>query len=158
MSSRRFVKNVAYVGTITTHYRTQHANFLKSTAWSFPCTAGETIAVIDYNGDVRACELREKFASLKDYDFDFGALWANQRKAVGADSHRWRQSLLVHARLLHSRLDATFPPRAGDRRTKELPDQSEVVKRREDDSQDVNRKSGIAYGAAFSLFAAVCRD
>ena len=53
-AARRFVKNVAYVGTITTHYRTQHANFSDSTAWPFPCTAGETIAVIDYNGDVRA--------------------------------------------------------------------------------------------------------
>src|SRR3989442_9933849 len=30
---KRFVKNVAYVGTITTHYRTQNSNFTKSTAW-----------------------------------------------------------------------------------------------------------------------------
>jgi MoaA/NifB/PqqE/SkfB family radical SAM enzyme len=75
-ASRRFVKNVAYVGAITTHYRTQHQNFQQSTAWPFPCTAGETTAVIDYNGDVRACELREKFATLADYDYDFAALWA----------------------------------------------------------------------------------
>jgi MoaA/NifB/PqqE/SkfB family radical SAM enzyme len=79
--SKRFVKNVAYVGTITTHYRTQHANFSQPTAWPFPCTAGETTAVIDYNGDVRACELREKFASLSDYDFDFEALWSAQEHA-----------------------------------------------------------------------------
>ena len=79
-TSRRFIKNVAYVGAITTHYRTQHANFAGSSAWPFPCTAGETTAVIDYNGDVRACELREKFATLADYDFDFGALWATQER------------------------------------------------------------------------------
>lgn len=79
-ASRRFVKNVAYVGAITTHYRTQHANFLQPTAWPFPCTAGETTAVIDYNGDVRACELREKFASLADYDYDFGALWSDHQR------------------------------------------------------------------------------
>jgi len=66
-ASKRFVKNAAYVGAITTHYRTQHANFQAQTAWPFPCTAGETTAVIDYNGDVRACELREKFATLADY-------------------------------------------------------------------------------------------
>ena len=30
--------------------------------------------MIDYNGAVRACELREKFATLADYDYDFGAL------------------------------------------------------------------------------------
>ncbi|HEX5701916.1 MAG TPA: radical SAM protein [Pyrinomonadaceae bacterium] len=79
-ASRRFVKNVAYVGTITTHYRTQHENFAKSTAWPFACTAGQTIAVIDYNGDVRACELRQKFGSLRDHEYDFGALWASQER------------------------------------------------------------------------------
>ena len=81
-ASKRFVKNVAYVGAISTHYRTQHANFEEPTAWPFPCTAGETTAVIDYNGDVRACELREKFATLSDYDYDFGALWAAQERAL----------------------------------------------------------------------------
>lgn len=79
-ASRRFVKNVAYVGAITTHYRTQHDNFRQSTPWPFPCTAGETTAVIDYNGDVRACELRESFATLRDFDYDFGALWATQER------------------------------------------------------------------------------
>jgi Fe-coproporphyrin III synthase len=85
-ASRRFVKNVAYVGAITTHYRTQHANFAGPTAWPFPCTAGETTAVIDYNGDVRACELREKFATLADYDYDFGKLWdaEERRQELGA--------------------------------------------------------------------------
>src|SRR5260370_22119346 len=77
---KRFAKNVAYVGTITTHYRTQHSNFARSTAWPFPCTAGETIAVIDYNGDVRPFELREKFGTLAGYAYDFGALWAAQER------------------------------------------------------------------------------
>jgi len=81
-ASKRFVKNVAYVGAITTHYRTQHANFQDSTPWPFPCTAGETTAVIDYNGDVRACELREKFATLADHDYDFGALWEAHERSV----------------------------------------------------------------------------
>ena len=85
-ASKRFVKNIAYVGAITTHYRTQHANFIKPTAWPFPCTAGETTAVIDYNGDVRACELREKFATLSDYDYDFGALWAAQERQTELQS------------------------------------------------------------------------
>lgn len=81
-AATRLAKNIAYVGTITTHYRTQHHNFVNPSAWPFPCTAGETIAVIDYNGDVRACELREKFASLQSYDYDFGALWTAQERQV----------------------------------------------------------------------------
>lgn len=81
-AAARFVKQLAYVGAITTHYRTQFANFAATSPWPFPCTAGETAAVIDYNGDVRACELREKFATLADYDYDFGKLWeAEERRA-----------------------------------------------------------------------------
>jgi MoaA/NifB/PqqE/SkfB family radical SAM enzyme len=84
-AARRFVKNVAYVGAITTHYRTQLSNFENPTAWPFPCTAGETTSVIDYNGDVRACELREKFATLSDFDYDFGELWASQKRQTELD-------------------------------------------------------------------------
>ncbi|HJZ82383.1 MAG TPA: radical SAM protein [Pyrinomonadaceae bacterium] len=108
-TTRRFVKNVAYVGTITTHYRTQNANFDRSTPWPFPCTAGETIAVIDYNGDVRACELREKFATLKDYDYDFGALWNAQsrqhelRSIDGGKACWCTHVCFIHDSMRHSR-------------------------------------------------------
>lgn len=108
-ATRRFVKNLAYVGTITTHYRTQHANFVEPTAWAFPCTAGETIAVIDYNGDVRACELREKFASLKDYDFDFNALWSARERqtelqAIDGGKACWCTHVcFIHDSMRHSR-------------------------------------------------------
>lgn len=108
-ASKRFVKNVAYVGAITTHYRTQHANFQASTAWPFPCTAGETTAVIDYNGDVRACELRDKFATLSEFDYDFGALWAAHErsaelKAIDGGKACWCTHVcFIHDSLRHSR-------------------------------------------------------
>lgn len=107
--SRRFVKNVAYVGTITTHYRTQHENFSGSSAWPFPCTAGETIAVIDYNGDVRACELREKFATLRDFDYDFEALWSaqsrqNELQQIDGGKACWCTHVcFIHDSMRHSR-------------------------------------------------------
>jgi MoaA/NifB/PqqE/SkfB family radical SAM enzyme len=107
--SRRFTKNVAYVGAITTHYRTQHANFAASSAWPFPCTAGETTAVIDYNGDVRACELREKFATLSDYDYDFAALWGAQERqtelgAIDEGRACWCTHVcFIHDSMRHSR-------------------------------------------------------
>lgn len=108
-ASKRFVKNVAYVGAITTHYRTQHSNYDQSTPWPFPCTAGETTAVIDYNGDVRACELREKFATLADYDYDFGALWRAQGRATelnaidGGKSCWCTHVCFIHDSMRHSR-------------------------------------------------------
>jgi len=107
--SKRFIKNVAYVGAITTHYRTQHANFQQSTPWPFPCTAGETTAVIDYNGDVRACELRERFATLSDFDYDFGALWeAHERqvelKEIDGGKACWCTHVcFIHDSMRHSR-------------------------------------------------------
>lgn len=113
-TTTRLAKNVAYVGTITTHYRTQHRNFSKPSAWPFACTAGETIAVIDYNGDVRACELREKFASLKNYDYDFGALWsAHERqaevKAIDGGKPCWCTHVcFIHDSMRHSRRGLLF--------------------------------------------------
>ena len=107
--ARRFIKNVAYVGTINTHYRLQHANFAAPTPWPFPCTAGTTTAVIDYNGDVRACELRDKFASLKDYGYDFGALWATQERqdelaSIDGGKACWCTHVcFIHDSLRHSR-------------------------------------------------------
>ena len=101
-AAARFVKSVAYVGAITTHYRTQHANFAGPTPWPFPCTAGETTAVIDYNGDVRACELRGKFASLADFDYDFGALWeAHERREELAAIDGGRACWCTHVYFIH---------------------------------------------------------
>jgi MoaA/NifB/PqqE/SkfB family radical SAM enzyme len=108
-AATRFVKSVAYVGAITTHYRTQHANFAAPTPWPFPCTAGETTAVIDYNGDVRACELRGKFASLADFRYDFGKLWeAHERRAelaaIDGGSACWCTHVcFIHDSMRHSR-------------------------------------------------------
>ncbi|HUK91496.1 MAG TPA: radical SAM protein [Blastocatellia bacterium] len=98
----RFVKNIAYVGSIATHYRTEAANFTTPTEWPMPCTAGETAAVIDYNGDVRACELRDKFANLADYDYDFGALWAGEeRQQELAEIDGGRQCWCTHVCFIH---------------------------------------------------------
>jgi MoaA/NifB/PqqE/SkfB family radical SAM enzyme len=107
--SKRFVKNAIYAGAIITHYRTQHANFQQPTAWPFACTAGQTAMVIDYNGDVRACELREKFATLANFDYDFGALWAaNERQvelaAIDGGKACWCTHVcFIHDSMRHSR-------------------------------------------------------
>lgn len=108
-ASKRFVKNVAYVGAITTHYRTQYANIQSQSAWPFTCTAGDTTAVIDYNGEVRACELREKFAALSDFDFDFQALWDDHQRqlelnAIDGGKACWCTHVcFIHDSMRHSR-------------------------------------------------------
>jgi hypothetical protein len=88
-----------------TLYRHQHANFERQTAWAFPCTAGDTAAVIDYNGGVRACELREKFASLRDFDFDFGKLWADNLRTIELDAiDEGRACWCTHVCFIHDSL------------------------------------------------------
>ncbi|HYO62360.1 MAG TPA: radical SAM protein [Pyrinomonadaceae bacterium] len=108
-AATRFVKNLVYVGAITTHYRTQLSNFAQATPWPFPCTAGETSVVVDYDGGVRACELRDRFASLADYDYDFGALWASHERrgelaAVDGGTSCWCTHVcFIHDSMRHSR-------------------------------------------------------
>jgi MoaA/NifB/PqqE/SkfB family radical SAM enzyme len=108
-AATRFVKQVAYVGAITTHYRTQRENFARPTPWAFPCTAGETSVVIDYDGGVRACELRGRFASLRDYGCDFGALWADAARreelaAIDGGRACWCTHVcFIHDSMRHSR-------------------------------------------------------
>lgn len=113
-SQKRFVKTAAYVGTIMTHYRHQHANFKEPSEWSFPCTAGETVAVVDYNGDVRACELVEKFASLREFEYDFSALWNSRARRAeveridGGKACWCTHVCFIHSSLQHSRKGLLF--------------------------------------------------
>ena len=69
-----------YRGTLALHNKIQLENIQEPHAWPMPCTAGDTSIVIDFNGDVRACELRGKLANLRDYDCDFGKFWQTQER------------------------------------------------------------------------------
>jgi MoaA/NifB/PqqE/SkfB family radical SAM enzyme len=74
----RRVAKTFYAGTLAFHNEVQYANYLQSSQWPMMCTAGETFCVIDYNGDIRACELRGKLVNLRDYDYDFSKCWNDQ--------------------------------------------------------------------------------
>ncbi|MBI4229253.1 MAG: radical SAM protein [Planctomycetes bacterium] len=45
--------------------------------WPFPCVAGESILVIDGAGSLKACELRDEVADLRQHDFDVRAALAS---------------------------------------------------------------------------------
>jgi hypothetical protein len=54
---------------------------------------------------VRACELREKFATLSDYDYDFGALWSDQqRHAELRDIDGGKSCWCTHVCFIHDSL------------------------------------------------------
>jgi len=91
--------------------RTTHAaqQLREANGLALPVHSGETTAVIDYNGAVRACELRESFAALADFDYDFGALWAAQERqqelqAIDGGKGLWCTHVcFIHDSMRHSR-------------------------------------------------------
>lgn len=78
----RWLKRLAYVGTLTFHHRTQLENLEGSQHWGMPCTAGETSAVIDFDGRVRACELRDPVADLRKVDMQFNVFWESPQRTA----------------------------------------------------------------------------
>ena len=50
----------------------------KNNTFLYPCMAGKLFGIISENGDVYPCELLNKsFGNLKNYDYNFMALWNN---------------------------------------------------------------------------------
>ena len=93
-----------YAGTLALHNKIQLENLESSHAWPMPCTAAETSVVIDYNGDVRACELRHKLASLRDFDCDFGKFWQTMTRRSEVTAIRRDQCWCTHVCFIHDSL------------------------------------------------------
>jgi MoaA/NifB/PqqE/SkfB family radical SAM enzyme len=70
-SMRRAYWKAGYVFS----YETQYRNYVSKANWKMPCPAGRTSIVIDYNGDVRVCELRKPIGNLRKYAMDFARFW-----------------------------------------------------------------------------------
>jgi Fe-coproporphyrin III synthase len=93
-----------YQGALAFHNKVQLENIESPHAWPMPCTASETSVVIDYNGDVRACELRSKLGNLRDYDCDFDALWQDQPRRAEAARIVHDQCWCTHVCFIHDSL------------------------------------------------------
>ena len=104
----RLVGAAYYEGTLSFHNKVQLENIEEPHPWPMPCTAGETTLVIDYNGDVRACELRGKLANLRDFDCNFQTFWAAQSRqeelgAIVRDQCWCTHVCFIHDSLRHSK-------------------------------------------------------
>jgi Fe-coproporphyrin III synthase len=100
----RKAAQVYYQGTLALHNKIQLENIAAPHPWPMPCTAGDTSIVIDYNGDVRACELRGKLANLRDYDCDFEKFWQTQTRQNELDAIVHDQCWCTHVCFIHDSL------------------------------------------------------
>ncbi|MGH9405147.1 MAG: radical SAM protein [Terriglobia bacterium] len=93
-----------YEGTLSLHNRIQLENIESSHPWPMPCTASETSIVIDYNGSVRACELRGNLAKLRDFGCDFGKFWESEARRNEPDAIHRDQCWCTHVCFIHDSL------------------------------------------------------
>jgi MoaA/NifB/PqqE/SkfB family radical SAM enzyme len=93
-----------YQGTLAFHNKVQLANLHSPHPWPMPCTASQTSVVIDYNGDVRACELRGKLGNLRDFDCDFSRFWESHRRREEAGKITHDQCWCTHVCFIHDSL------------------------------------------------------
>jgi Fe-coproporphyrin III synthase len=92
---------IYYESVLAFHNKVQLANIESPHPWPMPCTASETSIVIDYNGDVRACELRGKLGNLRDFGCDFQKFWQTQERAGEAGRIHDDQCWCTHVCFIH---------------------------------------------------------
>jgi MoaA/NifB/PqqE/SkfB family radical SAM enzyme len=100
----RKIAQVYYHGTLALHNKIQLENIAEPHPWPMPCTAGDTSIVIDFNGDMRSCELRGKLANLRDYDCDFDQFWRAQERKEDLDAIVHDQCWCTHVCFIHDSL------------------------------------------------------
>jgi Fe-coproporphyrin III synthase len=100
----RTLAEAYYQGTLAFHNKVQLANIESPHPWPMPCTASETSIVIDYNGEVRACELRSKLGNLRDFDCDFAKFWQTWERRGESQRITRDQCWCTHVCFIHDSL------------------------------------------------------
>jgi MoaA/NifB/PqqE/SkfB family radical SAM enzyme len=98
---KKLAGKMYYESVLAFHNKVQLANIESPHPWPMPCTASETSIVIDYNGDVRACELRGKLGNLRDFGCDFQKFWQSSERTGEAGNIRHDQCWCTHVCFIH---------------------------------------------------------
>jgi MoaA/NifB/PqqE/SkfB family radical SAM enzyme len=73
-----------------------------------PCTAGETSAVIDFDGRVRACELRQPLGNLRDFDMNLKVFWESPARRAEPGRIACDQCWCTHVCFIHDSLRYSY--------------------------------------------------
>jgi MoaA/NifB/PqqE/SkfB family radical SAM enzyme len=104
----KWIKKAVYVGTLTFHHRTQFQNLDRATRWPMPCTAGETSAVIDFDGRIRACELRKPIGNLRDFDMNLNVFWETPARQQEPSQIACDQCWCSHVCFIHDSMRYSY--------------------------------------------------
>jgi Fe-coproporphyrin III synthase len=104
----KWFKKALYVGMLTFHHRTQFENLDGPSRWPMPCTAGETSAVIDFDGRIRACELRKPIGNLRDFDMNLKVFWESPARHDEPGRIACDQCWCTHVCFIHDSLRYSY--------------------------------------------------
>ncbi len=106
-SVQGWIKKFLYTQTLQFHYAVQERNYERSNPWPMPCTAGQSIVVVDYNGDVRACELRSRIANLRDVGCNFSRIYPSDAMRRETERIVEDQCWCTHICFIHDSLKSS---------------------------------------------------
>ncbi len=101
------LSEAAYLGALGLYQEIQAANFERHHRWPMPCTAAQNIAVLDANGDIRSCELRERLGNIRDYDLDWTKFWDSRTRRDEIASIEEDGCWCTHVCFIHASLKAS---------------------------------------------------
>jgi MoaA/NifB/PqqE/SkfB family radical SAM enzyme len=96
-----WIRKSLYSSVFNFHHKTQFNNYTDNIPWPMSCTAGETSVVIDYDGTLRACELRGSLWNLRDYGCDFKTLWNSNIREDELNSIAEDKCFCTHVCFIH---------------------------------------------------------
>jgi MoaA/NifB/PqqE/SkfB family radical SAM enzyme len=102
-----WVGKAGYLGVLNLYHEIQAANLDRHHRWPMPCTAAQNIAVVDANGDIRSCELRERLGNVREYDCDWGRFWDSQARQDEIAAIRRDGCWCTHVCFIHASLKAS---------------------------------------------------
>jgi MoaA/NifB/PqqE/SkfB family radical SAM enzyme len=102
-----FLHKAGYVGVLRLYHEIQARNLDRHHRWPMPCTAAQNIAVLDANGDLRSCELRERLGNVRDYGCDWGRFWDSKTRRDEVARIRQDGCWCTHVCFIHASLKAS---------------------------------------------------
>jgi MoaA/NifB/PqqE/SkfB family radical SAM enzyme len=105
-----WLHRAGYLGVLNLYHEVQASNLDRHHRWPMPCTAAQNVAVLDANGDIRSCELRERLGNIRDYGCDWGRFWGSPVRREEIARIRRDGCWCTHVCFIHASLKAS--PRA----------------------------------------------